>query len=71
MQISSKEEIKERSSSPVMIQEALRLPNISLKGTAENIINGLPLNPFFSDTHSGYTSPSNLLSTKTQIYDNL
>jgi hypothetical protein len=54
-----------------MIQEALRLPNISLKGTAENIMNGLPPNPFFSDNHSGYASPTNILNSKTQVYDNL
>lgn len=37
--LSKHEETKETgSNSPVMIQEALRLPNISLKGTAENII---------------------------------
>ena len=34
------EESKDRSSSPIMIQEALRLPNISLRGAAESIMNG-------------------------------
>ncbi len=74
MQVSAKEEIKQRSTSPVMIQEGLRLPNISLKETAQSILNGLPPNPFFSGNHSGYASPTNILSdlkAKTQIYDNL
>jgi hypothetical protein len=38
--VQTKEENKERSSSPVIMQEGLRLPNISLKGAAESIKNG-------------------------------
>lgn len=53
------EESKEGSSSPIQLQDALRLPNISLKGTAENIIGN---NVFASS--DGYASPTNLLQNQ-------
>ena len=39
------------------MQDALRLPNISLKGPAENIIG----NNAFAGAGEGYASPTNLL----------
>lgn len=49
--------VSDGRSSPVMIQDALRLPNISLKSAADNIINNA-----VSAQQDGYASPTNLLS---------
>jgi hypothetical protein len=62
------EEKGARSSSPIMIQEALRLPNISLKSVAESILQVPVVKP-----KDGFASPTNILEkiNPATIYDNL
>lgn len=56
------EEKKGEPGSPTNFQDALRLPNISLKQSAT----------FGQNLESdGYASPTNLLNSQAQVYDNL
>ena len=62
-------------SSPMMIQDAIRLPNISLKSAAEVILKNQGLVGTAKSPGGGFASPTNILSqinfSQNTVYDNL